>query len=43
MSSGDSAVFASPRDGAVHGVRGLHVIDASVMPCAPRGQYQPAH
>ncbi|MGX1743735.1 GMC family oxidoreductase [Bosea sp. NPDC055353] len=32
----DEAAVVSPRDGAVHGIGGLHVIDASVMPCVPR-------
>lgn len=32
----DEAAVVSPRDGAVHGISGLHVIDASVMPCVPR-------
>lgn len=32
----DPQAVVSARDGAVHGVAGLHVVDASVMPCVPR-------
>jgi 5-(hydroxymethyl)furfural/furfural oxidase len=32
----DSGAVVNPQDGAVHGVDGLFVIDASVMPCVPR-------
>jgi len=32
----DPTAVVDPRDGSVHGVDGLHVVDASVMPCVPR-------
>lgn len=32
----DEAAVVSPHNGAVHGLGGLHVVDASVMPCVPR-------
>jgi len=35
-SASDQGAVVSPIDGAVHGIEGLHVIDASVMPCVPR-------
>ena len=32
----DSAAVVDPVTGAVHGIDGLHVVDASVMPSIPR-------